>query len=748
MILNALKRRKLAIDLYKRVDLKKIKSNECQWQGAPCGISKQFLSTTTPAQGPFPEWQEIRSQWQSYRTGVVKLPKESHEHLNKLLNSFKFSKAAQTHALDLYVNATLFKQASTDFSKALLLACSANHPHQQRALALRSNLTQIHPNKSDDLFPLFAQFVIENYGDKLKDYRELVQGLDLRAPHKWFPVARALQRKIVYHSGPTNSGKTHQALEAMTKAPNGIYCGPLRLLAMEVYERLNADGTYCNLITGQERRLIPSAEHTACTVEMISLQKRVEVAVIDEIQLLSDSGRGWAWTRALMGIPASEIHVCGDGSVVDIVKSFCSEVGDDFELREYDRFTPLRLTRKGLKEGYSSVKPGDCIVAFSRKDIYDIKTHVEATTPHKACVIYGALPPETRRMQARLFNEKDNEYSVMVASDAVGMGLNLNIGRIIFHSLKKFEKDQKSGKLKKVPVSTSAIKQIAGRAGRRSSAFAAAGGIATCRSPGEVSRLKEALDLPLSALAKSEAGIFPEFEHLEIFAARHPQDKRFKDLLTDFIKNALVGSGFFLCKQESVLWAAQLLSGLKLSLKDNYNFCTAPANSRDPFVGGALLHFATRYASGIPSPLSINLPKKTTPQNLEELKCLESAHQVATLWLWLSYRFEENFFPGREHAEATADALCALLDEGLKEVTQLSKRRKNVAEGEARVEILTILDAYQAEVALLQERYQKEMAELKEMRKSKKKKIRSTEDGEKSNKHEKDDANNELAAVV
>lgn len=138
----------------------------------------------------------------------------------------------------------------------------------------------------------------------------------------------------------------------MRGAVSGLYAGPLRLLAMEVYDTCNAEGLYCNLVTGawggvgrggrlgkrvdggrvalgpmsqqhpppppppagQERREVPGAAHTACTVEMVNMKARVDVAVIDEIQMIGDESRGWAWTRALMGVPANEVHLCGDGS--------------------------------------------------------------------------------------------------------------------------------------------------------------------------------------------------------------------------------------------------------------------------------------------------------------------------------------------------------------------------------------------------------------------------------------------------
>ncbi|CAN0451495.1 unnamed protein product, partial [Discosporangium mesarthrocarpum] len=103
--------------------------------------------------------------------------------------------------------------------------------------------------------------------------------------------------------GPTNSGKTYQAIERLKKAkgdgtaPGGVFCGPLRLLALEVYEQLNSQGVYCNLLTGQERRDLPFATHVSCTIEMLPTDSaKYEVAVIDEIQMIADSQRGASWT--------------------------------------------------------------------------------------------------------------------------------------------------------------------------------------------------------------------------------------------------------------------------------------------------------------------------------------------------------------------------------------------------------------------------------------------------------------------
>ncbi|KAK7832465.1 dexh-box atp-dependent rna helicase dexh18 [Quercus suber] len=249
---------------------------------------------------------------------------------------------------------------------------------------------------SDDavkfLFPIFVEYCLEEFPDEIKRFRGMIESADLTKPHTWFPFARAMKRKIIYHCGPTNSG--------------------------------------------QEKKYVPFSNHIACTVEMVSTDELYDVAVIDEIQVMADPCRGYAWTRALLGLKADEIHLCGDPSVLSVVRKICAETGDQLHEQHYDR-----------------------------REIFEVKMAIEKHTNHRCCVIYGALPPETRRQQATLFNDQDNEFDVLVASDAVGMGLNLNIRRVIFYSLSKYNGD------KIVPVPASQVKQIAGRAGRRGSRY-------------------------------------------------------------------------------------------------------------------------------------------------------------------------------------------------------------------------------------------------------------------------------------
>jgi len=596
---------------------------------------------------------------QTDEEGILLMKKPDRTLIGDCLLAFKHSSWVQDEALELYVNAELLAVAVKEFRNLLRKGMTSN---------LGDMLAKVGPGQEANelLFPLFAEFVLNTYKEEIRSYRALVSTADLRTPHTWYPVARAMKRRFIYHAGPTNSGKTHNALMAMQSAEKGLYCAPLRLLAMEIYDRCNTEGIYCSLVTGQEKQIVPGAEHISCTIEMLSTTKHVDVAVIDEIQMIGDQSRGWAWTRAVQGTPAKEVHVCGDYSALKLVQQLVEEVGDTLEVCEYDRFTELEIEANSLEArgGYSSVQPGDCVVAFSRRDIYAIKAAIEGETGLRACVVYGALPPEMRRIQAQLFNDPESGYDVMVASDAVGMGLNLNIRRVIFHTLTKFEG---SGM---VPVSVSLIKQIAGRAGRRSSKWKQ--GYATCYSEEDMAALRHAMNVPMSEMETPLAGLFPEFEHIEMYASQVP-GLPFDTLLNRFATVSQLDGKFFFCKQDSLLEIAKLLERVKeLSIKDRYIFCTAPVNTRDSTAAAHLLRYAMMYCRSEPCALDIPLPKGPAKTDVE-LSVLESQHQLVTLWLSLSSRFDnDDIFAGKEAAEGTSAKILNLISESLEMATATS----------------------------------------------------------------------------
>lgn len=252
---------------------------------------------------------------------------------------------------------------------------------------------------------------------------------DLRYPPEWYPATRAFQRTIHLHVGPTNSGKTYHALKRLEQAESGIYAGPLRLLAHEVYSRLNAKGKLCHLLTGDERIVTESetseTKMSSCTVEMVPINREVDVAVVDEIQMIGNRERGWAWTQAVLGLKARELHLCGEERVVPLIKELTAAIGEKLNIHRYSRLSPLRTMSTSLEGDLTRLRKGDCVVTFSRLGIHALKKAIEQQTGRRVAVVYGSLPPETRAQQAKLFNDPDNDYDILVASDAIGMGLNL-----------------------------------------------------------------------------------------------------------------------------------------------------------------------------------------------------------------------------------------------------------------------------------------------------------------------------------
>ncbi|KAF5457154.1 hypothetical protein F2P56_021282 [Juglans regia] len=570
------------------------------------------------------------------------------ETMQEVFSYFGKSGWASNQALAIYIGLSFFPTAAQKFRKFFFEKSSAG---------IFQYVVMLGPSDAavKFLFPIFVEYCLEEFPDEIKRFRGMVESADLTKPHTWFPFARAMKRKIIYHCGPTNSGKTYNALQRFMEAKKGIYCSPLRLLAMEVFDKVNALGIYCSLQTGQEKKYVPFSYHIACTVEMVSTDDLYDVAVIDEIQMMSDQCRGYAWTRALLGLKADEIHLCGDPSVLSIVQKICADTGDELHEHHYERFKPLVVEAKTLLGDLKNVRSGDCVVAFSRREIFEVKMAIEKHTNHRCCVIYGALPPETRRHQANLFNDQDNEFNVLVASDAVGMGLNLNIRRVVFYSLSKYNGD------KIVPVPASQVKQIAGRAGRRGSRYP--DGLTTTLQLEDLDYLIECLKQPFEEVKK--VGLFPFFEQVELFAGQLP-NVTFCQLLEKFGENCRLDGSYFLCRHDHIKKVANMLEKKVqgLSLEDRFNFSFAPVNIRDPKAMYHLLRFASAYSQNVPVNIAMGMPKGSA-RNDAELLDLETKHQVLSMYLWLSHHFKKETFPYVKKAETMATDIADLLGQSL-----------------------------------------------------------------------------------
>ena len=274
-------------------------------------------------------------------------------------------------------------------------------------------------------------------------------------PKDEYQEARNLKRKIYLHLGQTNTGKTHRAIERLKQSQKGVYLAPLRILALEIYERLNKEGVPCTLLTGEEEVIIPEANHQSSTVEKVNLDQTYDVAVIDEIQMIGDYQRGSSWTRALLGLRCSEIHVCGALNAKELLLEMIKDCGDEFEVIEYERLVPLVIEKEPFN--HQDTQEGDAFILFSKRKVLQLAKQYKEMGIN-ASVIYGDLPPEVRKMQYYDFVHKKN--LILVSTDAIGMGVNLPIRRIVFMNLCKFDGEEERF------LTSQEVKQIAGRAGR------------------------------------------------------------------------------------------------------------------------------------------------------------------------------------------------------------------------------------------------------------------------------------------
>jgi ATP-dependent RNA helicase SUPV3L1/SUV3 len=477
-----------------------------------------------------------------------------------------------------------------------------------------------------------------------------------------FEAARRMPRRFVALLGPTNSGKTHEAMEALAKAKTGVYLAPLRLLALENYERLSmveCDGKplKVSLITGEERRVEEGATHVASTVEMLDTRTRVDVAVIDEIQMLADHDRGAAWTAAVCGAPASVVYLVGAPEARRAVEALAKRLDCPLEVRMKARKGPLSMEDKPVRK-LRNLRKGDAVIAFSRREVLmwrDMITEMGLSV----ATVYGNLSPEVRRAQAARFRE--GMADIVVGTDAIAMGLNLPIRRVVMTTAVKYNGYDEE------ELSPALAKQIAGRAGRfgvHEEGFVA--GYDDQTHYVIRSLLKEKVP-PLSALGFMVA---PTLEHLNRITSVTGEQSLAR-LLKRFEYNIDVPDGFFTPRiteeqAERALW----LDTLPLSVADKFTLSLVPISSRLPSLHLAWQKWARALARKEVSSLEWigEQPQRQSLQDVEDNCKLYSAYA------WLSYRCPE-YFPYGDEAHELARAASERIDRILQAQNTAMRKR-------------------------------------------------------------------------
>lgn len=261
------------------------------------------------------------------------------------------------------------------------------------------------------------------------------------------------EKNIVAVLGPTNTGKTHFAIERMLQFSSGIIGFPLRLLAREVYEKCiqKVGVEKVALITGEEKIIPPYADYFLCTVESMPLDINADFIAIDEIQMCADPERGHIFTDRLLNMRGDKLTMfLGSNTMQNIIQKFVPEV--EFIFKE--RFS--KLSYSGHKK-ISRLPGRSAIIAFSIDEVYALAEFVRRQRGG-AAIVMGSLSPKTRNAQVELYQSGDVDF--LVATDAIGMGINMDIDHISFNNLNKFD-----GKRNR-HLRLTEIGQIAGRAGR------------------------------------------------------------------------------------------------------------------------------------------------------------------------------------------------------------------------------------------------------------------------------------------
>ena len=389
----------------------------------------------------------------------------------------------------------------------------------------------------------------------------------------YFPRARALKQRFVFFCGPTNSGKTYHALNALCQHTSGVYLAPLRLLALEGQEEIERRGQRCSLLTGDERDLKPDASFRAQTIESLNYEEEVEAILIDEVQMLLDAQRGAHWVAALIGAPAATIYLAGSPEALAYIEQICTYVDGTLEVHTLERLTPLQADghTRSLREALAPTGRKAFIV-FSRQAIFDLKDAVEAQG-QQAAVIYGSLGPAVRRTEAERF--RSGACPVVIATDAIGMGLNLPIDRLYFVTTRKWDGMQERA------LSASEIRQIAGRAGRYQQSKT---GVVGAIFDADLDRITRAIDTPppVVPVRRLHLGLTlplaTELAHL-----RHTESLA---TVLEFFAHMKDSSGLFQPQvSPQVIRLATLLDAYPtLTFAQKYRLALAPVNVDDPVL--------------------------------------------------------------------------------------------------------------------------------------------------------------------
>jgi ATP-dependent RNA helicase SUPV3L1/SUV3 len=467
--------------------------------------------------------------------------------------------------------------------------------------------------------------------------------------HKLYP-ARRLTRRWIALLGPTNSGKTHRSIEAMAAAEHAIYLSPLRLMALENQERIESMGVPCSLVTGEEEIIREGATHFCCTVEEFARfrHQHWDVVVVDEVQMMADPQRGWAWVDALVSAHTPKLMMTGPALIEPSLRTLCELCEDQLQVQRTKRLSPVEVAKHATT--LERLEPGSLLVAFSRKLVLELKGMLESAGK-SVSVVYGALSPEVRREQARRFRE--GEADIMVATDAVGMGLNLPAHTLCFYTDEKFDGIQNR------QLKVQEVKQIGGRAGRFGHHDR---GEITALDPQTLKSIRRLFNSPDAPVDLSQFQVRPSIDHLSAISELMGEPSLLRSWLT-FNRNINYGEAFVSVLPDELAEWIELIDDPKIPLWLRWTFACTPI--RGGFDSPASQH-AQRWIKRVAEGHAIPMPRLLLGADLASL---ESTLHVVETYLHLARSLPERF-PEHDDGEEARK----LLNDAI--TRELSRQRK------------------------------------------------------------------------
>jgi len=480
-----------------------------------------------------------------------------------------------------------------------------------------------------------------------------------------FPLAREKKRKLYFYVGPTNSGKTHEAMQELMEADCGTYLAPLRLLALENYEKLKAHEIPVTLLTGEEEIIDEEAGHVCSTIEMANFNMEVDVCVIDEIQMLEDPDRGWAWVNAIVGAPADKVIMTGSVNALDAVKKIAAYLDEELVVKKFKRKNPLEVMKQPVP--LKKVEKGTALITFSRSDVLALKAKL--SKKHRVSVLYGNLSPEVRREEAKRFRE--GESDILVATDAIAMGLNLPIKTILFTTDTKFDGVETR------PLIPNEIIQIAGRAGRYGHHEK---GYIGATSQKVLEHIQEEFHAPLRTIKPPFQVKATTSQILSL--SEHLKTDDLTTILRYYAKHMKFTGPFIAANISYMLELSAFVQKKEgLTLEEKYMLSQAPVSTKSPLIKSAF----NFYINAIIKKEVVHYKSSVNTSGIAktEMELLRAEDEVKkiSLYLWLAYKLPD-LFPDAKEAELARVRVNRYCEASLKSNRLLKSNKRNKRESQ------------------------------------------------------------------